>query len=112
MIQLSVEQVGNISRLERNDVINSVINALNSKGDFVIKERDTLESRLIETLEYTKKINIKHSGMLRSFLFLEACQPGFSSLPVIRKVLEESSDSEQCYRDIINIAVNLLSREC
>ncbi|EBV1219422.1 hypothetical protein [Salmonella enterica] len=111
MIELNIEQAENISKMERENIINSLIKDIESKGILKIKKRDTLELRLTKALNYAKKVNIKHSGMLRSFLYLEIFQPGFSSLPAIRKAIEESNDPEQRYKDIINIAVNLLNRE-
>lgn len=109
-MKLNYEQMKTVSDMEKKSYIDSVIKELESKKQITLKEINTLESRLSDALTYAKSVNITHSGMLHSFLYLEALRPGFSSHPVIRKAIEESTDREQRYKDIINTAVNLMKR--
>lgn len=110
MMKLSMKQLETISQTEDEELVDSVIKELESTEPSIVKDKQTLKERLVEALHYAKSVNIKQRGLLRSFLYLEASQPGFSGNPVIRAVLEESHDPEQRYKDIIHSAVNLARR--
>lgn len=110
MMKLSMEQLNSISQTENEDFVDSVIKELESTEPSIVKDKLTLKERLVKALGYAKSVNIKRSGLLRSFLYLEASQPGFADNPVIRSALEESHDPEQRYKDIIHSAVNLARR--
>ncbi|MCW2478073.1 hypothetical protein [Candidatus Symbiopectobacterium sp. NZEC135] len=109
-MKFSTEQLEAITNEEKQSFIKDIIGEIKSKYPQVIQDDIECEMRLTEALDYAESLGIHDTGLLRIFLYLEACEPGYAKSIPIRTALEESNNPEQRYRDIINSALNLAKR--
>lgn len=107
MMLFSSEQFESLMEKENEEFVGKVIVELNEKYKKNLVEEGTLKERLMKAKMYADSLNIKNDGLLRSWLYLEGCHPGFSSSEKITAVLEQAEDAEQRYRDIINGAIKI-----
>ncbi|MFP1763019.1 hypothetical protein [Lonsdalea quercina] len=103
----SSKQLDYLSEKENEEFVGKIIVEMNERYKNKIREENTLTERLVEAKMYADSLDINDEGLLRSWLYLEACNPGFSSSEKIRVVLEKAEDAEQRYRDIINGAIKM-----
>ena len=108
-MKISSEQLDILSAMEDEDFVDSVIQELDA-GSVELTERETLKERLTNALNYARSLDIREKGLLRVFLVLEGCEPGYASSSVSRKALEDTPDAEQRLRDIFNAALSLSKR--
>ncbi|WGL28671.1 hypothetical protein OWC53_03500 [Pectobacterium brasiliense] len=109
-MKFSIEQLEAITNEEKQSFIKDIIGEIKSKYPQRIHDDTASEIRLAEALDYAESQSIRDSGLLRTFLYLEACAPGYAKSIPIKTALEESNNPEQRYRDIINSALNLAKR--
>ncbi|RJL26766.1 hypothetical protein [Pectobacterium polaris] len=109
-MKFSIEQLEAITNEEKQSLIKDIIGEIKSKYPQIIQDDAASEIRLTEALDYAESQSIRDTGLLRTFLYLEACHPGYTENTGLRHALEESNDPEQRYRDIINSAINLAKR--
>lgn len=96
---------------EKQSFVENVVAEVKSRCAVKMFDDEDCKIRLTEALDYAKSLGVHDNGLLRIFLYLEACHPGYASNLNIRKVLEDANDPEQRYRDIINSAINLANRK-
>lgn len=108
-MQFSEEQLKRIANIEQSDYVKQV------SADFCqhhldkIKNLDTLNTRLESAFRYVLSLGFTQEPLIRSFLFYEACCPGFHLKPEIRDMLEEKNRvPEQQYQDFLRIAMKLI----
>ncbi|MBN3131143.1 hypothetical protein H4F52_05165 [Pectobacterium brasiliense] len=109
-MKFTTEQLEIITSEEKQSFINRIVGDVKSKYVKAIPDEKNCEMRLTRALNYFESLGINDSGLLRTFLYLEACHPGYADSINIRGALEESNDPEQRYRDILNSALNLAKR--
>lgn len=88
-MQFSEEQLKKIQSIEQSDYVTRV------SADFYLHHLDklqnleTLNKRLGSAFQYVISLGFTQEPLIRSFLFYEACCPGFHLKPEIRNMLEE-----------------------
>ncbi|UNH30847.1 hypothetical protein [Moellerella wisconsensis] len=108
-MQFSEEQLKKIQSIEQSDYVTQV------SADFYLHHLDklqnleTLNKRLGSVFQYILFLDFTQESLIRSFLFYEACCPGFHLKPEIRNMLEEKNRvPEQQYQDFLRIAMKLI----
>lgn len=108
-MQFSEEQLQKIKNIEQSDYVMEV------SADFYqhyldkLQDLETLNKRLGSAFQYVLSLGFTQEPLIRSFLFYEACCPGFHLKPEIRNMLEEKNRApEQQYQDFLRIAMKLI----
>lgn len=108
-MQFSEEQLKKIQSIEQSDYVTQV------SVDFYLHHLDklqnleTLNKRLGSAFQYVISLGFTQESLIRSFLFYEACCPGFHLKPEIRNMLEEKNRvPEQQYQDFLRIAMKFI----
>ena len=110
-MKFSAKQLQAVSAREDEKYIDGIVREAEADTCFELKDPATLKTRLTEALQYARQIRLDAPNLLHSFLYMEACQPGLTASPAIRKALEETDDPNQRWRDMMNAAVNLAKRK-
>ncbi|WP_373225999.1 hypothetical protein [Enterobacter cloacae complex sp. ESBL7] len=110
-MKFSAKQLQAVSAREDENYIDGIVREAEADTRFELKDPATLKTRLTGALQYARQIHLDEPNLLHSFLYMEACQPGLTSSPAIRRALEETDDPNQRWRDMMNAAVNLAKRK-
>jgi len=110
-MKFSAKQLQAVSAREDENYIDGIVREAEADTRFELKDPATLKARLTGAFQYARKIHLDEPNLLHSFLYMEACQPGLTASPAIRKALEETDDPNQRWRDMMNAAVNLAKRK-
>ncbi|WP_369309422.1 hypothetical protein [Providencia rettgeri] len=108
-MQFSEEQLKKIQNIEQSHYVTQVSTDFYQHHLDKLQNLETLNKRLESAFQYVLSLGFTQEPLIRSFLFYEACCPGFHLKPEIRNMLEEKNRvPEQQYQDFLRIAMKLI----